>query len=113
MIEEDPVRIPFDGVLDLHAFRPKDVKDLVSEYLRECRAWAFIRSESSTAKEQGASGRSFIERSRKIIMTRVSKPQATEAGTGGPWKSSFIRNEVQWYKQNPEKEKQLCEHFAF
>ena len=27
-----------DGVLDLHAFRPKEVPDLVREYLRSCRA---------------------------------------------------------------------------
>ena len=37
MTEDDPVRIPIDGVLDLHTFHPKDVKDLVPEYLRECR----------------------------------------------------------------------------
>jgi len=37
MAEDDPVKIPIDGVLDLHAFHPTDVKDLVPEYLRECR----------------------------------------------------------------------------
>jgi DNA-nicking Smr family endonuclease len=35
---EGIVEYPIDGVLDLHAFNPKDVKDLVPEYLRECRA---------------------------------------------------------------------------
>jgi DNA-nicking Smr family endonuclease len=38
MAEDDPFRIPIDGVLDLHAFSPKDVKDLVPEYLKECRS---------------------------------------------------------------------------
>jgi len=38
MAEDEPVKIPIDGVLDLHAFSPKDVKDLVPEYLRECRS---------------------------------------------------------------------------
>jgi len=33
---DDPVKIPVDGVLDLHAFSPKDVKDLVPEYIEEC-----------------------------------------------------------------------------
>ncbi|MEN6310322.1 MAG: Smr/MutS family protein [Acidobacteriota bacterium] len=33
---EDPFELPIDGVLDLHTFSPKDVKDLVPEYIGEC-----------------------------------------------------------------------------
>ncbi|MBE3126581.1 MAG: Smr/MutS family protein [Acidobacteria bacterium] len=36
MNADEPVRLPIDGVLDLHAFSPKDVKDLVTEYIEEC-----------------------------------------------------------------------------
>ncbi len=37
MDEDKPVEIPIDGALDLHTFSPKEVKDLVPEYLAECR----------------------------------------------------------------------------
>jgi dsDNA-specific endonuclease/ATPase MutS2 len=29
-------KLPIDGVLDLHTFSPKEVKDLVPEYIGEC-----------------------------------------------------------------------------
>ena len=34
----EPVELPIDGVLDLHTFRPADVKGVVQEYLTECQA---------------------------------------------------------------------------
>jgi len=32
----EPVRLPVDGVLDLHTFNPKDVPSVVREYLGAC-----------------------------------------------------------------------------
>jgi len=35
-IEYETVEFPIDGILDLHTFSPKDVKDLVVTYIDEC-----------------------------------------------------------------------------
>jgi DNA-nicking Smr family endonuclease len=35
--ENDPIEVPIDGELDLHAFFPRDLDDLIPRYLRECR----------------------------------------------------------------------------
>jgi len=37
MDSDEPVRMPIDGTLDLHAFRPSDLNHLVPDYLEECR----------------------------------------------------------------------------
>ena len=41
MDEGDPVILPIEDSLDLHAFAPRDVRSLVDEYLREAAARGF------------------------------------------------------------------------
>ena len=40
---DEPVQMPIDGVLDLHTFKPRDVKELVPEYLLECQKRGILR----------------------------------------------------------------------
>jgi DNA-nicking Smr family endonuclease len=37
MDENDPIELPIDGVLDLHTFQPREVKELVPDYLAACQ----------------------------------------------------------------------------
>ncbi len=37
MKEPEPVELPIDGTLDLHSFLPKEVDELIPEYIRACR----------------------------------------------------------------------------
>ena len=38
---DEPVRLPIEDALDLHSFRPRDVRSVVDEYLREAQARGF------------------------------------------------------------------------
>ena len=42
-MDDEPIQLPIDGVLDLHSFQPREVKDLVLDYLAECRARGILR----------------------------------------------------------------------
>ena len=50
---EEPLALPIDGVLDLHAFRPAEVKELVPNYLDECRARGILAVRIIHGKGQG------------------------------------------------------------
>jgi len=40
---DEPVELPIDGVLDLHTFQPREIKDLVPDYLAECQKRGILR----------------------------------------------------------------------
>jgi DNA-nicking Smr family endonuclease len=39
----EAISLPIDGTLDLHTFAPREVKSLLPEYLRECRAKGILQ----------------------------------------------------------------------
>jgi DNA-nicking Smr family endonuclease len=42
-VDDEPIPLPIDGVLDLHTFQPREVKSLVLDYLAECRTRGILR----------------------------------------------------------------------
>jgi DNA-nicking Smr family endonuclease len=36
--DQDPLRLPVEGTLDLHAFAPRDIASVVEEYINEAHA---------------------------------------------------------------------------
>lgn len=35
-MSEEPIELPIDGVLDLHLFNPRDIRELVPDYIEAC-----------------------------------------------------------------------------
>jgi len=52
--EPAPVKIPIDGTLDLHTFKPSEAKDLVPEYLKACLEKGIFRVRIVHGKGSGA-----------------------------------------------------------
>jgi DNA-nicking Smr family endonuclease len=40
---DEPIELPIDGVLDLHTFKPREIKDLILDYLAECQERGILR----------------------------------------------------------------------
>ena len=48
------VRVPIDGTLDLHTFRPAEVRELVRDYLETCRERGILEVRIIHGKGTGA-----------------------------------------------------------
>jgi dsDNA-specific endonuclease/ATPase MutS2 len=53
-MDDEYVELPIDGTLDLHTFHPRDAKDLVPDYLEECRRRGILQVRIVHGKGTGA-----------------------------------------------------------
>ena len=87
MAEDDPVKIPIDGVLDLHTFHPRDVKELVPEYLQECRSQGIHHVRIIHGKGTGTLGKivhSLLEKDPHVLHFQ------TALYDGGSWGATEV-----------------------
>ncbi len=91
--EQDPeipesIELPIDGVLDLHTFRPSEVKDLVPDYLAECLKRGILDVRIIHGKGTGK-----LQRTVHAILGRL--PEVTSfrlAGEdAGGWGATLVR----------------------
>lgn len=40
---DEPIQIPIDGVLDLHTFKPREIGDLVPDYIAACQGKGILQ----------------------------------------------------------------------
>jgi DNA-nicking Smr family endonuclease len=52
-VHDEPVQVPIDGVLDLHTFNPRDIKELIPEYLSACRERGILQVRIIHGKGRG------------------------------------------------------------
>jgi DNA-nicking Smr family endonuclease len=84
---EDVVEFPIDGTLDLHTFNAREVKDLVPDYLAECRDRDIIQVRIIHGKGTGT-----LRRTVHSILSHLSEVRDfTLAGNeGGGWGATKV-----------------------
>ena len=87
-LEEEPVEIPVEGVLDLHLFSPKDVSSLLEEYLRECRGRGIFEVRIIHGKGAGVLRErvhSLLRRMPEVASFSLAHPEA------GGWGATLVQ----------------------
>ncbi len=87
MTDPGHAELPIDGTLDLHTFDPRDVKDLVPDYLAACRGKGILQVRIIHGKGIGTLQRtvsSLLER-----LPSVASFHRAEETTGG-WGATIV-----------------------
>jgi DNA-nicking Smr family endonuclease len=85
---DEPIELPIGGVLDLHTFHPRDVKDLVPEYLLECRKRGILHVRIIHGKGIGNLRRtvhSILQKHPAVISFTLDHPQF------GGWGATLVQ----------------------
>jgi len=83
MKEPDPIPIPIEGALDLHTFAPREVKELVPEYLTACREQGILEVRIIHGKWTGALRETVHAVLRRLAWVRHFQLAGEERGGWG------------------------------
>lgn len=81
----DPVVIPITDTLDLHHFKPGEVKSLIHEYIRECRETGIFSVRIIHGK-----GKGILKQRVRDILSNHSDVQAFTDGGMGNWGATRV-----------------------
>lgn len=84
---DEPVAIPIEDTLDLHPFRPKDIRNVVSDYLEEARRAGFRQVRLIHGRGIGVQ--------REIVRSLLATIPLVESfhdadGSGGGWGATVV-----------------------
>jgi DNA-nicking Smr family endonuclease len=83
----DSVTVPIDGTLDLHTFKPGEVKEVVTEYVRECQARGILQLRIVHGKGTGA-----LRRQVHALLGRLPEVASFQLGSpdAGGWGATLV-----------------------
>lgn len=84
MYEPDPIELPIDGILDLHLFSPKEVKDLVPDYIEACLEKKIYSVRIIHGKGKGVLRRlvhSICEKNDRVLSYRLADDRSSWGAT--------------------------------
>ena len=76
MTEPPPIELPIDGTLDLHTFRPQEIKSLLPDYLAACRERGILAVRIIHGKGTGE-----LRRTVQALLARL--PEVVSCRTAG------------------------------
>ncbi len=86
-VDDEMYEMPIDGTLDLHTFDPKDVKQLIPDYIDACLEKGITKLRIVHGKGKGVL--------RRIVHSELEKHPAVlsyrhEGGSGGSWGATVV-----------------------
>jgi dsDNA-specific endonuclease/ATPase MutS2 len=87
MNDDNPAELPIDGTLDLHTFHPREVKDLVQEYLHACREKEILQVRIVHGKGTGS-----LRKTVHAMLDKLPEVASYKLGgdAGGGWGATIV-----------------------
>jgi len=85
---DEPIQLPIDGVLDLHIFKPREIKELVPDFIAECQARGILQLRIIHGKGIGNLRRtvhSLLARNPEVVSFTLDHPQY------GGWGATLVK----------------------